>query len=162
MLVGGLMCACADASAFLPPDPAADVGPPALDADQRAAFPECRAETFDFEGRGTLRELGLHEATPVPPQDIDTVATIWVTHDLMPREIGEPGGRVEMTRMLCFEFADGTGGSGWPVDPSWRPPGPTGTSDATDAPGIPPTVLAAAVVMLLGVIFTVFAFRRRT
>ena len=87
-----------------------------------AGFPECQAEEFDFVGTATLRGLGLHTATPVPPPDIDRVAKIWVTRDLMPHDFGPPGGPVEMTRMLCFEFADGSGGSGWPVDAAWEPP----------------------------------------
>ena len=37
---------------------------------------------------------------------------IWVTRDLMPHDSGPPGGPVVFTRMLCFEFADGSGGSG--------------------------------------------------
>jgi hypothetical protein len=97
------------------PIPANEVGP-------LAAYPECQSEAFDFVGRGTLRALGLHTVTPVPPPDIDRAAMIWVTHDLMPHDFGPPGGPVEMTRMLCFEFADGSGGSGWPVDSTWRPP----------------------------------------
>jgi hypothetical protein len=47
---------------------------------------------------------------------------IWVTHDLKAYDRGEPGGPVEMTRMMCFEFDDGTGGSEWPVDADWQPP----------------------------------------
>ena len=49
-------------------------------------------------------------------------AMIWVTHDLKEYDRGEPGGPVELVRMLCFEFDDGSGGSEWPVDPGWQPP----------------------------------------
>lgn len=41
---------------------------------------------------------------------------------LKPWDHGEPGGPVEMTRMMYFEFADGTGVSEWSVDPNWQPP----------------------------------------
>lgn len=85
-------------------------------------FPECQAESFDFVGRSTLADLGLDTATPVPPPDPHRSAMIWVTHDLKEYDRGEPGGPVEMTRMLCFEFADGSGGSEWPVDSDWQPP----------------------------------------
>jgi hypothetical protein len=57
---------------------------------------------------------------------------IWVTHDLLPHDFGAPGGPVEMTRMLCFEFADGSGGSGWPVDEACsRPTNDHGCARAT-------------------------------
>lgn len=126
-----------------------------------AGMPECGASEFDFAGEGTLRELGLHRATPVPPPDIDRVAMIWVTRDLMPHDAGPPGGPVEMTRMLCFEFGDGSGGSGWPVDAAWQPPGEPATALSTPDPtGPSPTLLAVAVVALLAVLVSVLAFRR--
>ena len=125
-----------------------------------AGFPECQAEAFDFAGRGTLRGIGLDEATPVPPPDIDRVGMIWVTHDLMPHDFGPPGGQVEMTRMLCFEFADGSGGSGWPVDSTWRPPttAEADSGNANNGTDSPP--LLAAVVVLLAVAVSVLALRR--
>ena len=127
-----------------------------------AGMPECQAAEFDFVGEGTLRELGLDTATPVTPPDIERVGKIWVTRDLMPHDFGPPGGAVEMTRMLCFEFPDGTGGSGWPVDPTWQPPtGPAIVSDDADTSGPPPTLLAVALVALLALVVSAFAFRRR-
>jgi hypothetical protein len=94
-------------------------GPRATEPPAPQNFPECEAESYDFVGEGTLRGLGLHVATPVPPPDPDRPAMIWVTHDLKRWDHGEPGGPFEMVRMLCFEFADGSGGSEWPVDPTW-------------------------------------------
>lgn len=127
-----------------------------------AGFPECQADESDFAGKGTLRELGLHTATPVPPPDVDRVAMIWVTRDLMPHDAGPPGGPVEMTRMLCFEFADGSGGSGWPVDPTWRPPPAVAAAPDNASTGSPSTaVLAVALVALLAAVVSVLAFRRR-
>ena len=136
-------------------EPAAPAGP--------AGFPECQAEEFDFVGEGTLRELGLHTVTPVPPPDIDRPAMIWVTSDPMPHDAGPSGGPIEMTRMLCFEFADGSGGSGWPVDPAWEPPAGAAASDdesaASAAPPMLPLVLAALFVVLTA---SALAFRRRS
>jgi hypothetical protein len=126
-----------------------------------AGFPECQAAEFDFIGRGTLRGLGLDTATPVTPPDIDRVGMIWVTRDLMPHEIGPAGGAVEMTRMLCFEFPDGSGGSGWPVDAAWQPPTDPAIGSGTTDTGRPsPTLLAVALVALLALLVSIFAFRR--
>ena len=126
-----------------------------------AGFPECAAAEFDFVGEGTLRGLGLDTATPATLPDIDRVGMIWVTRDLMPHDFGPPGGPVEMTRMLCFEFPDGSGGSGWPVDAAWQPPGgPAIGSGTADTGGQQSTLLAVGLVVLLAVLVSVFAFRR--
>lgn len=68
---------------------------------------------------------------------------IWVTHDLKPRDFGAPGGEVEMVRMLCFEFPDGSGGSEWPVHPDWRPPIADAQSTETSNSGFPAALLVA-------------------
>ena len=128
-----------------------------------AGFPECAAAEFDFVGEGTLLGLGLDTATPVTPPDIDRVGRIWVTRDLMPHDLGPPGGPVEMTRMLCFEFPDGSGGSGWPVDPAWRPPtteGQTASGDAADARPSP-ALLALVLLALAALGVSAIAFRSR-
>jgi len=39
--------------------PADEVPPP-------IGFPECNADAYDFAGQGTLHQLGLDKATPVP------------------------------------------------------------------------------------------------
>ena len=72
-------CAAATAEATTPATASADPrsGPSAPSAAQVAppvSFPECQAEEFEFAGIGTLRGLGLHNATPVPPPDIDRTA----------------------------------------------------------------------------------------
>jgi hypothetical protein len=147
----------AEATEAAAPEPI-PVGRPAVPV----GFPECQADAFDFAGRGTLRGLGLHTATPVPPPDIDRVAMIWVTRDLMPHDVGPEGGPVEMTRMLCFEFADGSGGSGWPVDPAWRPPQAVAAApDDADTINLSPPILLLALVALLAVVGSALAFRRR-
>lgn len=153
--VGSPPGAAAEADADAAPAPVANPAAP-------ASFPECQADEFDFAGEGTLRGLGLHTATPVPPPDIDRVAMIWVTRDLMPRDIGPEGGPVAMTRMLCFEFADGSGGSGWPVDPTWRPPPAVAAAPDNPSNASPPTaLLAVALIALLAAVVSVLAFRRR-
>ena len=85
-------------------------------------FPECAGATYDFIGQSTLAALNIQDHVPAPLPQPGRPAMIWVTHDLRPHDAGPPGGPVQMTRMLCFEFADGTGGSGWPVDDAWQPP----------------------------------------
>ena len=102
---------------------AGDFGAPGTTGPDPIAFPECKDTSYDFVGRGTLAGLGLDTATPVEPPTPHQPAMIWVTHNLKPWGHGEPGGPVDMTRMLCFEFADGSGGSEWPVDAAWQPPG---------------------------------------
>jgi hypothetical protein len=87
-----------------------------------STFPECAGAAYDFVGRSTLAALGLQDHVPAPLPEPGRPAMIWVTRDLRPHDVGPPGGPVEMTRMLCFEFADGSGGSGWPVDEAWQPP----------------------------------------
>ena len=105
--------------------------------------------------------LGLNTATPVAPPDPDRPAMIWVTHDLKPYDAGPVGGPVEMTRMLCFEFVDGSGGSGWPVDPAWQPPGRNaGETGNASRSALPIAVAVLAIAALIGV--SVVAFRRRT
>jgi hypothetical protein len=160
----GIALACVLATAVPGCASVVDIRAPAV-ADGPAApasFAECQAESYDFVGDGTLAGLGLDTATPVPPPDPGRPAMIWVTHDLLPYDRGEPGGPVEMVRMLCFEFADGSGGSGWPVDPAWQPPGAAAASSQGEAPDtMPLTLLVAAVVALLVVGISVVAFRAR-
>ncbi len=121
-------------------------------------FPECQAESYDFAGEGTFRALGLEAAVPVPPPDPERRAMIWVTHDLLPYDSGPPGGPVEMTRMMCFEFPDGSGGSEWPVDAAWQPPGAAASEG--QGPAVPQLILVAFAVLLVTVA-SVVAFRTR-
>ncbi|MEP7082284.1 MAG: hypothetical protein ABI841_04825 [Chloroflexota bacterium] len=123
--------------------------------------PTCLAESYDFVGEGTLRGLGLDVATPVPPPEPDRVAMIWVTHDLKPFDAGPVGGGVEMTRMLCFEFADGSGGTEWPVDDAWQPPARLAPPGNAAGVSVPPALLVLAAVALLAIGVSVFAFRKR-
>jgi hypothetical protein len=102
-----------------PPAPQPEPG-----AGQGSSFPECAGATYDFVGESTLAALNIQAHVPAQLPQPGRPAMIWVTHDLRPHDAGPPGGPVQMTRMLCFEFADGSGGSGWPVDEAWQPPDP--------------------------------------
>ena len=115
------------------------------------ALAECRAESYAFAGRGTLAGLGLvgHSAAELP--DPNRPAMIWVTRDPVSFDAAAPGG----SRMLCFEFDDGSGGSEWPVDAAWQPPGADESSEINLAL---PLLLGATVTML---VVGGFAFRRR-
>ena len=126
-------------------------------------FPECLVNSYDFVGRGTFAALGLDQATPAQLPDQNRVAMIWVTHDLLPYDRGEPGGPVEMTRMLCYEFPDGSGGSEWPVDAAWQPPGSdSGLGDvAGSAASLPVSMLAAVALGAVLVASSLAAFRKK-
>jgi len=134
--------------------------PPQWDGPAPLGDPTCVAESYDFIGQGTLAGLGLDVATPVPPPEPDRLAMIWVTGDLRPHDAGPAGGPVEMTRMLCFEFADGSGGSAWPVDPAWRAPGEPEPA-ASDGVSFPVGLLVVGLAVLLAMGVSALAFRRR-
>jgi hypothetical protein len=121
-------------------------------------FPECQADAYDFVGESTLAALGLQAAVPAPLPDVDRVAMIWVTHDPTLHDPGEPGGEAVLTRMLCFEFPDGSGGSGWPVDSSWQPPGSATGVARGDLGALALGALALGALVLIGA--SVMAFRR--
>lgn len=119
-------------------------------------FEDCRADSYDFAGEATLAGLGLVGTTPADLPEPNRPAKIWVTHET----IGDdpPG-----VRSLCFEFDDGSGGSDWPVNADWRPPGALPAAGSTSADDPSPlgalalvTTLAAAVV-----VGSLLAFRRR-
>jgi hypothetical protein len=87
---------------------------------------------------------------------------IWVTHDLKPWDRGEPGGPVEMVRMLCFEFADGSGGSEWPVDSTWEPPASRLATEQGGEPAVAwPVALLAILTAAVLIGLSAVAFRRR-
>lgn len=133
--------------------------PPQWEGPAPLGDPTCLAESYDFVGEGTLAALGLDVATPVPPPEPNRLAMIWVTADLLPHDAGPGGGAVEMTRMLCFEFADGSGGSAWPVDPAWQPPGEPAPA-APEGVSFPPGLLVLGLAVLFAIGVSVLAFRR--
>jgi hypothetical protein len=110
---------------------------------------------------GTFAELGLDTATPGLLPTPDRLAMIWVTHDLLPYDRGQPGGPIVMTRMLCFQFPDGSGGTDWPVDAAWQAPGSDSSlADARGSADVPFWVLAAGLGAIL-IVAVLAAFRRR-
>lgn len=123
--------------------------------------PECRAQSCDFVGEGTFAGLGLVGQSRAELPDPNRPAMIWVTHDLLPFDDGGPGGPVEGTRMMCFEFADGSGGTDWPIDPGWRPPGALDAAASPDVPVSRMEPLALLALLALLIVGVLLAFRRR-
>lgn len=132
---------------------AAIAGPEVDAPDPGSPLAECRADSYAFAGRGTFAELGLVGRSAAELPEPDRPATIWVTRDLVPFDAAAPEG----SRMLCFEFDDGSGGSHWPVDATWQPPGAAADPPASTNYAI--AALLAAVLMLL--VVGGLAFRRR-
>ncbi len=130
------------------PGPGIDV------ADAGNPVPECRADTYAFAGRGTLAGLGLVGQSAAELPEPNRPAMIWVTRDPVPFDAAAPEG----SRMLCFEFDDGSGGSEWPVNAGWQPPGVAADVPSAANPAIP--LLLVAVVVVLAVGGTLLAFRR--
>jgi hypothetical protein len=124
-------------------------------------FPECRADVYEFAGESTFNALGVVDHLPADPGSHDRLAMIWITRDRLPYDAGPAGGPVEGTRMMCFEFPDGSGGSEWPVDDAWTLPQATAAGDGAGESGVPvgPLLLVLGVVAVIGV--SAFAFRGR-
>ncbi len=127
-------------------------------ADVPPAPPECAADQYLFAGRSTMRSLGLVGRSRAPLPEPDRPAMIWVTADLLPFDAGPEGREPEMTRMLCFTFDDGSGGSGWPVDEAWLPPNALGAADEGTPLGML-LLIALGTVVVVGV--SLVGFRRR-
>ena len=143
-LLSGILAALGGCAGMANPGvDAADVGTP--------PFPECRADSYAFAGRGRFAALGLIGQSATTHPEPNRPASIWVTSEPVAFDAAAPGG----SRMLCFEFDDGSGGSEWPVNAAWHPPGPDAAAETTT--GLP--VLLAAVLTML--IVGAFAFRKR-
>ena len=154
-LMGTLLASCAALIEVAPAGLAQWDGPAPM------GDPTCAAESYDFVGEGTLAGLGLQGAVPAELPEPNRPAMIWVTHELKPFDRGAPGGPVEMTRMLCFEFEDGSGGTEWPVDAAWQAPGQAAPGVVTEGVSVPPTLLLVGLALLLAIGVSVLAFRRR-
>ena len=122
-------------------------------------FPECRANVYEFAGQSTFNALAIVDALPAEPPSRDRPAMIWITRDRLPFDAGPVGGAVEATRMMCFEFPDGSGGSQWPVDDGWQLPSAS-TGDSTGG-GMPPSWLLVGVAVVTAIGVSAIAFRRR-
>lgn len=114
-------------------------------------FPECRAESYAFAGRGTFAALGLVGQSAATLPEPNRPAVIWVTREPVAFDAAAPGG----SRMLCFEFDDGSGGSEWPVNAAWQPPGAEVSAEGNA--GLPALLVAVLTMIVVGA----FAFRRR-
>lgn len=127
---------------------------PGVDAADAVAppFPECRADSYAFAGRGTFAALGLVGQSAAALPDPNRPASIWVTRDPVPFDVAAPGG----SRMLCFEFDDGSGGSEWPVSAAWQPPAVSADASGEPTMGLPLLLVAVLAMLVVGA----FAFRR--
>ena len=134
----------------LAPDAPADAVP-------APPFEECRVASYAFAGRSTFTELGLVGQSAAELPDPDQPAMIWVTRDPVPFDAAAPGG----SRMLCFEFDDGTGGSEWPVNAAWQPPGAAAAGHVTaDSPDVNWSLPALLIAVVALVVVGGLAFRR--
>ena len=119
-------------------------------------FEECRAERYAFIGESTTAALGLGQ---FGGGEANRVGMIWVTADEVVVHTGPmPAGGPpqEPSRMVCVEWADGSGMSG-PVADDWRLPAaevvPAGTFP------LAPVVVVIMLAALVGASF--LAFRER-
>jgi hypothetical protein len=115
-----------------------------------------QAQQFTFIGRSSLDALGLNEFGGGP--ESGRIGMIWVTADKVQMDVGPApgGGLAEPTRMVCVEWADGSGMAG-PIPDNWQPPVTAAEPASTSLP-IAPLVLAVVLASLIGVSF--LAFRR--
>ncbi len=158
VLLLGMLAALGGCAAIsdLDPNPAA-VAPP--------SFSGCQAESYAFAGRGTLAGLGLVGQTGGSLLEPNRPAMIWVTRDPVPVDAAAPAATHAIepndaaaqggSRMLCFEFDDGSGVVGMSVDAEWQPPG----FDPSAAVNLALPLLLLVVVMVL--VVGGLAFRRR-
>jgi hypothetical protein len=115
-----------------------------------------QAQQFTFTGRTSLDALGLNEFGGGP--DNGRIGMIWVTAEKVQMDVGPmPAGAVppEPTRMVCVEWADGSGMAG-PVDDNWQPP--VTSEPPASSLSIAPIVVAVMIATLIGV--SLLAFRR--
>ena len=127
-------------------------GPGVDAADAGSPLSECKADTYAFAGRSTFAELGLVGQSAAVLPDPDRPAMIWVTQDPVPFDAAAPEG----SRMLCFEFDDGSGGSEWPVNAAWQPPGAHADAPVEANWSIPLLLFAVVTLLVVGGL----AFRR--
>jgi hypothetical protein len=135
--------------------PAAD-GPP-------APFPECEADEYLYIGRNTLSGLELRDTQGLlmSGPDASRAGMIWVTADPVAHEPMPDAEQPPPTRMVCLQFADGSGMSTG-VDDDWRPPGLVGDSETDDASSARPVGLLVAALVVVGIVgASVIAFRGR-
>ena len=127
-----------------------------------APFPECQADRYAFVGESSLAAL---EVDTFGGPDANRVGSVWITADEVAMDIGPapvPGGDPviqEPSRMVCVEFADGSGMSG-PIDADWQPPGGPQAALAGGEASFPPAPLIVVVVVAIVAGASFLAFRR--
>jgi len=134
---------------------ACSLGPGTEVTGRRPSLPGCdQAQEFAFIGRTSLDALGLDEFGGGP--DGAQIGTIWVTADEVQMD-APPDPAVEPTRMVCVEWADGSGMTA-PLPDNWQPPRTAEPLPPSTSPPVAPLVLVAVLATLVGVSF--LAFRR--
>jgi hypothetical protein len=127
-----------------------------------APFPECQADRYAFVGESSLAALGVNT---FDGPDANRVGSVWITAEEVAVDIGPapvPGGEPfvqEPSRMVCVEFADGSGMSG-PIDDGWQPPGGPQAALAGGDAGFPPAPLIVVIVVAIVAGASFLAFRR--
>jgi hypothetical protein len=150
VIIGLGMLALVSACGVVPGIDAGVDGPP-------PPFDECRVERYAFIGESTMAALGLDD---FGGQEANRVGSIWVTADKVVVDMGPapPGGQPfiqEPSRMVCVEWADGSGMAG-PVADDWQLP--VAPSVATGTFPVAPVIVVVMLVTLVGASF--LAFRR--
>ena len=119
-----------------------------------------QSETFLFSGETSLAAIGLGDDFGAGP-DAQRIGMIWVTAE--PVNMMGPGPMpagmdVQLERMVCVQWQDGSGMAG-PLPPDWEPPGTLDLDAAASAASEPPLVLiglVVAVALIGGVSFLAF------
>lgn len=124
-----------------------------------------QSETFLFSGETSLAAIGLGDDFGAGP-DAQRIGMIWVTAEpvnMMGPGPPPPGMEVQLERMVCVQWQDGSGMAG-PLPPDWEPPGTVTLDDAAAAAARePPLVLiglVVAVALIAGVSFLAFRNER--
>ena len=115
-----------------------------------------QAQEFTFIGQTSLDAVGLHEFGGGP--EGGRIGQIWITADKVQMDVGPapPGAELsEPTRMVCVEWADGSGMAASIAD-DWQLP----VTDERRESSFPiaPILVAIVVAVLTGV--SLLAFRR--
>ena len=82
----------------------------------------CRAETYDFVGRGTLNSLRiLHPDRAEASTAADVPGVFWVPRGVT-RQYERDDGQTEEVRVFCAQLDDGGTLVNLPVARGWQPP----------------------------------------
>lgn len=132
---------------------------PAAEAVDPPPFPECDVDAFAFSGETSLVALGLADLFP---DQASRTGEIWVTAKPNPGAFDMPPGMAPMDqRLICVEFADGSGMVG-PIDDAWQPPGNELLDVTEGSSGVPLGPIAVLLAVAVVVVGSVLAFRSTT